>query len=95
MAITNGYSTLAEILWRLGGALSGWAVGDDATRDAVMEQQVQAVSRVLDSLTGHKFHATDETWRWRYRGNADTTRRTTPDHRRKAATFSEPFGAEC
>ena len=34
-------------------------------------------------------------WRCRYRGNADTTRRTTPDHRGKAATFSEPFGAEC
>ena len=58
MTITNGYATLAQVLWRLGGDLDGWAVGDDTTRDAVMEGQVQAISRVIDGITGHEFYAT-------------------------------------
>jgi len=56
MAIVNGYATLAEVNYRL-----NFVTAADATRDAVLEQQVEAISRVIDSITGHRFYATTET----------------------------------
>ena len=55
MTITNGYATLALVNYRL-----GWTLGEDTTRDSTLEQQVQAISRVIDGITGHKFYATSE-----------------------------------
>ena len=56
MSIVSGYATLAAINYRL-----DFTTGADATRDAVLEQQVQAISRVIDGITGHRFYATTET----------------------------------
>ena len=58
MTITNGYATLAAVKWRLD---PGFTTVEDERRDLVLEQQVQAISRVIDSITGHRFYATTET----------------------------------
>jgi len=59
MTITNGYGTLAAANYRL-----DFTTGDDETRDAILEQQVQAISRVIDSITGHQFYATSSESRY-------------------------------
>lgn len=56
MAITRGYATLAEFKARL--ARAGASAADDPTRDAVMEDVIEAASREVDSLTGSFFYPT-------------------------------------
>ena len=57
MAITNGYTTLAQVQYRLNPAgLTG-----QTTDDAVIERMVEGVSRWIDNLTRRTFYARTET----------------------------------
>lgn len=55
MAITNGYTTLAEF--------KAWRTIDstDTTDDGVIEQCIEAASRYIDNETGRTFYARTET----------------------------------
>jgi hypothetical protein len=50
MAITNGYTTLADAKARLG-------IGD-TTDDTILERVIEAVSRAIDAFTGTRFYVT-------------------------------------
>lgn len=55
MTITNGYATLAELKAYCDISTT------DATDDAVLEDLIEAASRVIDGTTRRKFYATTET----------------------------------
>lgn len=56
MTITNGYCTLDDFKNRLAGSMAV-----DATRDALMEQTIEAASRQIDGWCGRRFYAASET----------------------------------
>jgi hypothetical protein len=55
MAITNGYTTLANVLALLA------AEGEDPGEDAMLEGMIEAASRLFDGLTRRTFYARTET----------------------------------
>lgn len=57
MTITNGYTTLAAIQARL----NPLGISTNATDDTVIEDMVEAASRLIDSLTRRTFYARTET----------------------------------
>src|SRR3972149_1675085 len=65
MTITNGYATLAEARARMGITVAG-----DTTDDTIIENVIEAVSRLIDNYTGRRFHTT----------SSDETRYFTAEH---------------
>ena len=65
MTITNGYATLAEARARMGITVSA-----DTTDDTIIENVIEAVSRLIDNYTGRRFHTT----------TSDEIRYFTPEH---------------
>jgi hypothetical protein len=55
MTVTNGYCTLQELKDRQA------ITGTDATRDAYLEDMIEASSRWIDGHTGRRFYAASET----------------------------------
>jgi len=55
MAITNGYTTLAVVREALNIASTA-----DTSKDARIEQAIEAASRMIDNYTGRRFYSTAE-----------------------------------
>jgi hypothetical protein len=63
MTIVNGYATLADLKTR------EKITTTDTTRDAHMEQMIEAASRWIDGITGRQFYATSATYYFTARDN--------------------------